>query len=118
VKLKIGEFKLGFAAVSTVKQAAVLIEEIRNGRNDLHFIEVMACPGGCVNGGGQPIVDDQSALKARIKAVYDLDEKEPIRVAHKNPAVIELYKEFLGEPLGELSMKLLHTSYKKRDVSL
>ena len=118
VKLKIGEFKLGFAAVSTVKQAAVLIEEIRNGRNDLHFIEVMACPGGCVNGGGQPIVDDQTALKARIKAVYDLDEKEPIRVAHKNPAVIELYKEFLGEPLGELSIKLLHTSYKKRDVSL
>ncbi len=118
VKLKIGDYKLGFAAVSTVNQAARLIEEIKNGRNDLHFIEVMACPGGCVNGGGQPIVDDPSAVKARIKAIYDQDDKEPIRMAHKNPAIIELYREFLGEPLSEQSMKLLHTSYKKREVSL
>ena len=118
VKVKIGEHRLGFAAVSTVKQANKLIDEIRNGRDDLHFIEVMACPGGCVNGGGQPIGKEAGAARARIKSVYDLDEKDPIRVAHKNPAIMELYKEFLGEPGGELSMKLLHTSFKKREVPL
>ncbi|PKO97917.1 MAG: ferredoxin [Bacteroidetes bacterium HGW-Bacteroidetes-9] len=118
VKLKIGDHKLGFAAVSTVKQAAKLIEEIKAGRDDLHFIEVMACPGGCVNGGGQPIGGDPAALKARIKTIYEIDEKDPIKVAHKNPAVIELYKDFLGEPMGTKSVELLHTTYKKREVPL
>lgn len=117
-KVKIGEFKLGFAAVTTVKQAGQLIEEIKSGRNDLHFIEVMACEGGCVGGGGQPIVKDIGAIKARAKAIYDTDEKDPIRASHKNPAIVELYRDFLGEPFGENSAKLLHTSYKKREVPL
>jgi iron only hydrogenase large subunit-like protein len=118
IKIKIGDFKLGFAAVSTVKQAAKIIAEIKAGRNDLHFIEVMACPAGCVNGGGQPIAGDAGALKSRIKTVYEIDEKDPIRFAHKNPALLELYRDFLGEPMGTKSIELLHTTYKKRDVPL
>jgi NADH-quinone oxidoreductase subunit G/NADP-reducing hydrogenase subunit HndD len=104
--------------VSTVKQAAQLIEEIEAGRDDLHFIEVMACPGGCVGGGGQPIVEDIGAIKARTKVVYEADDKDSIRASYKNPAIVELYRDFLGEPYGETSIKLLHTSYKKRDVAL
>jgi len=118
IKLKIGDFKLGFAAVSSVKQASKLINEIKAGRNDLHFIEVMACQGGCVNGGGQPITKDTGAVKARIKTVYETDEKDPIRFAHKNPAVVELYRDFLGEPMSARSIELLHTTYKKREVPL
>jgi len=118
VKIKIGDYKLGFAAVSSVKHANQLIEEIKAGRNDLHFIEVMACPGGCVGGGGQPIVKDSGAIKARTKAIYEIDDKDPIKVSYKNPAIVELYRDFLGEPFGEMSTKLLHTSYKKRDVPL
>lgn len=118
VHFKMGNYKLGFAAVSTVKQAAQLIEEIEAGRDDLHFIEVMACPGGCVGGGGQPIVEDIGAIKARTKVVYETDDKDSIRTSYKNPAIVELYRDFLGEPYGEMSAKLLHTSYKKRDVAL
>ena len=118
VKIQMGKYKLGFAAVSSVKQAAMLIGEIRAGRDDLHFIEVMACPGGCVGGGGQPIVKDPGAIKARAKIIYDTDTRDSIKVPYKNPAIIELYNEFLGEPFGEMSAKLLHTSYKKRDVAL
>lgn len=118
IKLKIGDYKLGFAAVSTVKQASKIIEEIRAGRDDLHFVEVMACPGGCVNGGGQPIGSDPAAVKARIKAVYEIDEKDPIRFPYKNPAVLELYTDFLIEPMSAKSTELLHTTYKKREVPL
>lgn len=118
VKLKIGDFKIGFASVSTVKVAARLIEEIKAGRNDIHFVEVMACPGGCINGGGQPIVEDPGALKARMKTIYDFDMKDPIRVAHKNPSIVELYRDFLVEPGSEKSLSLLHTTYKKREVPL
>jgi len=118
IKLKIGDFKIGFAAVSTVKLAGKLIEEIKAGRDDIHFVEVMACPGGCINGGGQPIRKDNGSLKARIKTIYDLDEKDPIRVAHKNPSIVELYRDFLIEPGSEKSLDLLHTTFKKREVPL
>ncbi|MBW6490854.1 MAG: [FeFe] hydrogenase, group A [Lentimicrobium sp.] len=116
--LKIGDFKLGFAAVSSIKHAALLIDEINKGRNDLHFIEVMACPGGCVGGGGQPILKDIGAIKARTKAIYETDDRDSIRVSYKNPAIVELYQNFLGEPFGGKSKELLHTSYKKREVPL
>lgn len=118
VKLKIGDYKIGFAAVSSVKLASKLIDEIKAGRDDIHFVEVMACPGGCINGGGQPIAEDPGALKARMKTIFEIDEKDSIRVAHKNPAILELYHDFLGEPGGEKSVSLLHTTYKKREVPL
>ena len=118
VKIKMGDHKLGFAVVSNVKQASRLIGEIKAGRNDLHFIEIMACPGGCVNGGGQPIGSEAGALKSRIKTVYETDDKDSIRYPYKNPALIGLYRDFLGEPGSSLSIELLHTSYKKREVPL
>lgn len=116
--VKIGDFKLGFAIVNTVKYASKIIEDIKAGRDDIHFIEVMACPFGCVNGGGQPITGDVNAVKTRIKAIYENDDKDPIRFAHKNPAIVDLYREFLGEPGGAMSETYLHTTYSKREVPL
>jgi NADH-quinone oxidoreductase subunit G/NADP-reducing hydrogenase subunit HndD len=116
-RVKIGDLDVGVAVVSGLKNAEILMEEIRNGRNDIHFIEVMACPGGCINGGGQPIGTDEEALKARMETLYDIDEKDAIKVSHKNPYIKELYDKFLGKPLGQKSHELLHTHYQKRDVN-
>lgn len=118
-KIKItDDLEVGVAVVSGLANAAALIEEIRNGRDDIHFIEVMTCPGGCIAGGGQQIGADEKAVVARMKSLYDIDERETIKVSHKNPEVIELYKEFLGKPLGHKSHELLHTHYMERDVLL
>ena len=118
VSVKIGKQEIGIAVVSGLKSANKLIAEIREGKSDIHFIEIMACPGGCINGGGQAFNNDEKTLKARSKAIYDLDDKEAINVAHKNSKVISLYNDFLGEQLNEKCIKLLHTKYSKRDVLL
>ena len=118
VKIKMGKHLLGFAAVNSIALAHKLIEEIKAGRDDLHFIEVMVCPGGCINGGGQPIRKAQNALKIRQKSIYELDEKDPISAAHKNPGIIGLYTDFLISPDSSIARELLHTSYKKREVPL
>lgn len=119
VSVKIGKQKIGIAVVSGIKSANKLITEIREGkRSDIHFIEIMACPGGCINGGGQAFNNDEKTLKTRSKTIYDLDDKEAINVAHKNSNLISLYDEFLGEQLSEKCIKLLHTKYSKRDVLL
>ncbi len=119
VSVKIGKQKIGIAVVSGIKSANKLITEIREGkRSDIHFIEIMACPGGCINGGGQAFNNDEKTLKTRSKTIYDLDDKEAINVAHKNSNLISLYNEFLGEQLSEKCIKLLHTKYSKRDVLL
>ncbi|RLI99032.1 MAG: ferredoxin [Candidatus Aenigmatarchaeota archaeon] len=81
-----------------------------------HFIEMMACPGGCIGGGGQPRPTTNEIRKKRMEALYRQDKKMKIRMSNKNPAIKKLYLEFLGEPLGEMSKKLLHTKYKKRKV--
>ncbi len=117
-QVQIGDLKLGIAVVSGLQNAKVLLDEIRNGRNDIHFIEIMACPGGCIAGGGQHIGADDEAILARAKTLYDIDERDSIKVSHKNPEVIELYDKFLEEPLSHKSHKLLHTKYQKREVSL
>ena len=116
--IKFGDITLGVAVVNGLGAASKLLDEISAGRSDLHFVEVMACQGGCVNGGGQPIPKDASSLKVRVKTILDIDEKESIKVAHKNPAIIELYERFLTEPLSAKAMELLHTSYAKREVLL
>lgn len=118
VYVKIGKQEIGFAVVSGLKIANKLVSEIRAGKKNIHFIEIMACPGGCINGGGQPFNSDEKVLKGRSKIVYALDEKEAINVAHKNSKLISLYNEFLGEPLSTKSIKLMHTRYSKRDVLL
>lgn len=117
-KIKIGDLEVGVAVVSGLSNAAALLEEIRNGRNDIHFIEVMTCPGGCIAGGGQRIGADEAVIAARMKSLYDIDERETIKVSHKNPEIIELYDKFLGKPLGHKSHHLLHTHYMERDVLL
>ncbi len=86
-------------------------------KNEFDFIEVMACPGGCINGGGQPFVKNKKTLAERMKALYEIDKSENIRTSHSNSAVKFLYEDFLGKPLGEKSHHLLHTSYLKRSVA-
>jgi len=115
-KIKIGDLELNVAVVNGMANAVELLDEIKNGRSDLHFVEIMACPGGCIGGGGQHIGTDEEQLKARMKALYSIDENETLKVSHKNPEIIELYEKFLGKPLGHKSHELLHTTYKKRDV--
>jgi iron-only hydrogenase group A len=115
--LNIDGIELGVAVVSGLQNAKELLEEVKSGKKkDIHFIEVMACPGGCIGGGGQPINTDEDALKARMRSIYSIDERESIKVSHKNPEIMDLYKDFLGKPLGEKSHHLLHTTYEKRDV--
>ncbi|SEF44785.1 NADH-quinone oxidoreductase subunit G [Caloramator fervidus] len=100
--------------------ARKLMEVVKSGEKHYDFIEVMACPGGCVTGGGQPIVDSKTLacidVKAkRAAAIYDEDKDMPIRKSHKNPYVIKLYEEFLGKPNSHKAHELLHTHYVKRD---
>ncbi len=78
-----------------------LLDQIRAGRSDLHFIEVMTCPGGCIDGGGQPRAVNLDAVRARMQALYTIDRDDPVRASHHNPGIQRLYDEFLGEPLGE-----------------
>jgi len=91
-----------------------VMEAVKNGTGDWHFIEIMACPGGCLGGGGQPIPTTPEIRKKRAEAIYREDEGKTIRKSHENPEVIQIYKEFLGEPLGHKSHELLHTHYTKR----
>jgi iron-only hydrogenase group A len=116
VAIPIGDLTVKAVVVSNLLNARKLLDEIRAGRRDIHFIEVMTCPGGCINGGGQPIGADIEAVKARMKALYQIDRDATLRVSHKNKWVQRLYDEYLGKPLGEKSHKLLHTKYAKRDV--
>ena len=101
--------------------ARKLLEDVQAGKSQYHAIEIMACPGGCIGGGGQPYHHgDIGILKKRAAAIYREDEGKAIRKSHENPFIIKLYKEFLGEPCSELSHKLLHTHYfdKKKKVEI
>lgn len=92
--------------------ARKLLDKIRKGETMFHAIEIMACPGGCVGGAGQPYHHgDFSKVEKRLRAIYEEDKNKPLRKSHENPYVQQLYKEFLGEPCGEKSHKLLHTHY-------
>ena len=113
-KVHINGTTLGVAVVNGLGNAAKLLEQIRAGRNDLHFIEVMTCPGGCIGGGGQPLGADREAIRARMQTLYQIDDKEAVRVSHRNLSIKRLYDEFLGRPLGERSHHLLHTTYTER----
>jgi len=112
----VGDLKLGFAVINGIGNASKLLDEIKNGRDDIHFIEVMTCPGGCIAGGGQPLSTDPEKIKARLKSLYSIDREDSLRTSHSNKSVQELYDKFLGKPLGKKSHELLHTSYSKKDV--
>ena len=116
--VKIGNLELKVAMVSGLKNVVPLLEDVKKGKCDFHFIEVMTCPEGCVSGGGQPklLLEEcrPIAYKARKAATYDHDSKLELRKSHENPDIIKLYDEFLGEPLGHQSHHLLHTKYVSR----
>ena len=115
-KVQVGDLTVGVAVASGLGPAGRLLEQVRAGRDDLHFIEVMTCPGGCVAGGGQPLGAVAESVKARMKSLYRIDKSEAVRTSHANQAVRRLYDEYLGEPLGHKSHELLHTNYAHREV--
>jgi len=99
--------------------ARKLLDDVRSGRSQFHAIEVMACPGGCIGGGGQPLHHGNSEIiKARAAAIYREDSNKPVRKSHENPFIIKLYEEFLGKPGSEKAHHLLHTKYfdKKKKI--
>ncbi|NLB34719.1 MAG: 4Fe-4S binding protein [Elusimicrobia bacterium] len=114
-EIEIDGRKIKAAVAHGLKNGRQLMEEVSAGNSPYHFIEIMACPGGCIGGGGQPAPADEKILKKRAEALYKEDESKEIRESHKNPAIIELYKEYLEKPLGEISHELLHTHYSKRE---
>ncbi len=116
--VKAGKTEIRIGTVSGLANAAALIEEIRSGKRKMDFLEVMACPDGCINGGGQAIPVNEKILRIRSKAVYDLDNGSKLHTAHNNQVVQDIYRDFLGEPGGTLSQELLYTTYSKRDVLL
>lgn len=116
VHLKIGEMEIGLIATSGLGNAKKVLEQIKSGRKDIHFIEVMTCPGGCITGGGQPYSINKEAIKSRMKALYEIDRDAMNRTSHNNRYIKKLYEEYLEKPLGEKSHYLLHTHYNKRDV--
>ena len=91
------------------------IRELLKRKDDYHIIEMMACPGGCIGGGGQPIFHEPDTIQKRMNALYQEDKNLPLRKSHENPIVKKIYAECLGEPLSEKAHKLLHTTYTKRD---
>ncbi|MFZ4563087.1 MAG: [Fe-Fe] hydrogenase large subunit C-terminal domain-containing protein [Bacteroidales bacterium] len=116
-RVKLGKTILNVAAVSGLAHAKSLIEEIEAGRESFQIIEVMACPYGCINGGGQKLNPDEKSLKLRMKALYDVDEEEIIKVAHKNPIIADIYEKILSKPGSEQSRELLHVSPVKTELS-
>ncbi len=118
MSLNVAGLELNVAVVTTFVELERLLKDIKEGKSKAHFVEVMACPQGCISGGGQPIVPSPEAIKKRREALYDIDDKSALRASHQNPFIIQLYKEYLGEPLGEKSHHYLHTHYKQRDVLL
>lgn len=105
---------LNVAIAHGLANAGELMERIKNGESNYHFIEIMGCPGGCLGGGGQPIPTSPEIRKKRAEAIYNEDESKVVRKSHENPEINEIYKEFLGEPLSHKSHDLLHTHYKPR----
>jgi iron-only hydrogenase group A len=116
VQLKLAKTEIKVVAVSGISNAIRILEEVRTKKKQYDIIEIMACPGGCVAGGGQPIRPGENAVRNRIKTLYESDNRESIKAAHKNPQVIALYEDFLTEPMSNKSMELLHTTFAPREV--
>ncbi len=111
-EINIAGVNLKAAVVSGLGNARKLIERINAGEADYHFVEVMACPGGCAGGGGQPIHDGQELAGARGAKLYDLDQKNTLRFSHENPSIKEIYEDFLEKPLSHRAHELLHTDHE------
>jgi len=120
VTIEIGGLTLKAAVAHGLGNARKLLDRIKAGEAEYHFVEIMACPGGCVNGGGQPIQPSSvrswiDLRKERAAAIYEEDRSLPIRKSHENPAVQMLYREYFGEPGSHKAHELLHTHYSRRE---
>jgi len=118
--IKVGEIDVKIAVAHGLANARKIMEEIKNGEADYHFVEIMACPGGCIMGGGQPIHSSKTRetvdiRNLRAKSIYTIDEKSTIRKSHENPVVKKIYKDYLEKPGSHISHKLLHTHYEERE---
>ena len=118
--INIGGKDVTVAVCSSTSKAAELLDSVKSGEKNYTFIEVMACPGGCVNGGGQPIVDADTRATVdvravRAKALYGEDADKPLRKSHENAEIKQIYADFLGKPGGHRSHELLHTHYTRRE---
>ncbi len=119
--IKIGDLTVNVAVAHSMTLAKPLLDDIKNGTSKYHFIEIMGCPGGCVNGGGQSYINALTRnsgfdwKQARAKALYDEDLSLPVRKSHKNSQIQKLYADFLGEPNSEKAHHLLHTHYTKKE---
>lgn len=114
--LKAGNHEYRFAVLSGLAMLPSLIEEIRSGTCNLHYVEIMACPGGCTAGGGQPSAPSQQILRQRAKETFESEEKEILKCAHRSPEITELYEKKLGEPGGKKAVDLLHTHFTARNI--
>ncbi len=116
-KLVLGDTTFNIGVAHGLGNARKLLDAIRAGEVNFHAIEIMACPGGCIGGGGQPYHHgNPEVLRQRGASLYNIDGEKKLRKSHENPDIIKLYDEFLGKPNGELSHKLLHTKYVARDL--
>ena len=111
---------INVVVASGLRNARKIMDEIRAGNVDYQFVEIMACPGGCIMGGGQPIKSSKirstiDVRKLRADSLYTIDEKSTIRKSHENPTIKTIYKEFFGEPGSEKAHKYLHTTYHKEE---
>ncbi len=118
--VKVGDLDVNVAVAHGTANAAKLLDSIRSGEKTYHFIEIMGCPGGCVTGGGQPIVNAQTRMECdpkilRAAALYKEDASKPERKSHENASIMAVYKDYLGEPNSHLAHELLHTHYTKRE---
>ncbi len=112
-------FPLQIGIAHGLGNARKLLEDVRAGKSQFHAIEIMACPGGCIGGGGQPLHHgDLSILKKRMEAIYREDKNKTIRKSHENPYIIKLYEEFLGKPMSEKAHQLLHTHYADKSKKI
>ena len=117
--IKVGDLDVNVAVAHGTANAAKLLDSVRSGEKTYHFIEVMGCPGGCVTGGGQPIVSAQKRMECdpktlRAAALYNEDANKPQRKSHENASIMAVYKDYLGEPNSHLAHELLHTHYTAR----
>lgn len=113
-KIDINGREVNIAVVSSLGNAKKVMDDIKSGKSKYHFIEVMACPGGCIDGGGQPFIkSNREILKRRMEAIYNEDKNKNIRKAHENPMIQKLYEDFLQKPNSYIAHQILHISHKK-----
>ena len=115
VTIPIGERDVRIALVHGLANAAKLLDQIERGEVQYDFVEVMACPGGCVGGGGQPIHDGEELAFTRGRKLYALDAKAKLRYSHENPDIREIYSDFFGKPMSHKAHMLLHTEHWKNN---